>query len=297
MRPADRKVWGMQTALVTGSNSGIGRAAALRLAADGYRVFAGMRDVARGEKLLDLAREAGVEVHPVTIDVASDGSVRKAMDAIQAEVGALDVLGNNAGVGMNATTEDVDIEAGKAVFEVNYWGVVRCIQGCLPAMRERGAGTIVNVSSIAGRIAALGQIPYSSSKWAVEALSEGLAQEMAPFGVRVVIIEPGVTRTAILPKNAGHPAPTAYEAAYRRMLQFYARGIEASIPAEAVAATISEALDDQNPKLRYRCAWGGEELVEGRARMTDEQWVDLGRATDDSDYYAGFSRLFGLDLA
>ena len=164
-------------------------------------------------------------------------------------------------------------------------------------MRERGSGTIVNVSSIAGRIAALGQVVYSSSKWAVECLSENLAQEVAPFGVRVVVIEPGVTRTAILPKNVGHPEPTAYEPAYRRMLQFYLKGIEAAVPAEEVAQAIEEAIHDTSGRLRYACAWGGRELSAGRDRMSDEEWIDLGRAGDDAEYYAGFEKRFGLKLA
>ena len=115
---------------------------------------------------------------------------------------------------------------------------IRSYYAVLPAMRERGSGHIVNVSSIAGRIAALAQPIYASSKWAVECLSENLAQEVAPFGIRVSVIEPGVARTAILPKNVGHPEPTVYATAYRRMLQFYRKGIEAAVPAEAVAETL-----------------------------------------------------------
>lgn len=286
----------MKTALVTGSNSGIGRATALRLAREGHRVFAAMRDTGKGEKLLALASEAGVRVEPIELDVTDGDSIRTAVARIDAEAAGVDVLVNNAGVGMNATTEDIDIEAAKGVFDTNYWGIIRCVQAVLPKMRERGSGRIVNVSSIAGRIAALAQTVYSSSKWAVEALSEGLAQEVAPFGIRVLVIEPGVTRTAILPKNIGHPEPTAYDAAYRRMLQFYAKGIEANVPAEEVAAVIAGALEDPNPRFRYTCAWGGAELVAGRARMTDEDWVALGHPADDAEYYAAFRRHFDLEL-
>ncbi len=286
----------MQTALVTGSNSGIGRATALRLAAEGYRVFAAMRDTGKAEKLLDLADKAGVSVEPLALDVTSGDSVRGAFEKVHADAGALDVLINNAGIGFNATTEDVDIDEAKVVFETNYWGIIRCVQSALPAMRERGSGTVVNISSVAGRIAALAQVIYSSSKWAVECLSENLAQEVAPFGVRVIVVEPGVTRTAILPKNIGHPEPTAYEPAYRRMLQFYAKGIEAGVPADVVAATIHGALTDPAPKLRYECAWGGSELSAGRSRISDEEWVALGRPADDAEYYADFAKLFGLPL-
>ena len=283
----------METVLVTGSNSGIGRSTALRLASEGYRVFAAMRDTAKAAKLLELAAKANVEVQPIVLDVNDDASVREAIASIESDGGGVDVLINNAGIAMNATTEDIDIEQA----ETNYWGVIRCIQAVLPGMRARKSGQIVNVSSIAGRIAALAQPVYSSSKWALECLSESLAQEVAPFGIRVTILEPGVARTAILPKNVGYPQPTAYEAAYRRMLQFYLKGIEADVSADEVAATILGALRDPNPRLRYTCAWGGRELVDGRARMSDERWVELGGFASDEEYYAEFEKSFDLKLS
>ena len=228
--------------------------------------------------------------------MTDDASVEAAVATVHERAGDLDVLINNAGVGWNAAVEDVDIEAAKSVFDTNYWGIIRLCQAVLPKMRERGSGHIVNISSIAGRIAALAQVVYSSSKWAVECLSENLAQEVVPFGVRVTVIEPGVTRTAILPKNLEYPQPTAYETAYRRLLQFYAKGIEANVPADAVADTICGALSDPNPRFRYTCAWGGDELPRGRANMSDDDWVSLGRPESDEDYYKAFEQLFALDL-
>ncbi len=282
----------MVTALVTGANSGIGRSTALKLAAKGHSVYAGMRDTGKAKKLLGLAAAGGLEVTPGALDVTDDASVRSAVET----TGPVDLLVNNAGIAWNATVEDVDIDQAKVVFETNYWGVIRCCQAVLPEMRERGEGHIINVSSVAGRIAALAQTIYSSSKWAVECLSENLAQEVAPFGIRVTVIEPGVARTAILPKNLGHPEPTAYEPQYQRMLQFYAKGIEANVPADEVADTIVAAIDDPNPRFRYTCAWGALELSEGRARMSDADWIALGAAKDDDTYYRDFQRLFGLDL-
>jgi NAD(P)-dependent dehydrogenase (short-subunit alcohol dehydrogenase family) len=149
---------------------------------------------------------------------------------------------------------------------------------------------------VAGRVAAIGQVVYASSKWAVECLSENLAQEVAPFGIRVSLVEPGVTRTAILPKNVGHPEPTAYEPAYRRMLQFYAKGIEANVSADSVAETLRGVIEDPNAPFRTHCAWGGAELVEGRSRIADADWIGLGAIEDDEGYYARFGELFGLDL-
>ena len=286
----------METVLITGANSGIGRAAAVRLAASGYRVYAAMRSTGKAEKLLILAKDAGCEVHPVEIDVTDDASVRRGTAQVLSDAGHLDVLINNAGIGWNATVEDVDIDAAKVVFETNYWGVLRCIQAVLPSMRERGVGHIINVSSVAGRIAALAQTIYSSSKWAVECLSENLAQEVAPFGIRVSVIEPGVARTAILPKNIGHPEPTAYAPAYRRMLQFYRKGIEAAVPADDVADTLLEMIRNPDTPFRTTCAWGGPELTGRRPGISDAEWVSLGALADDEAYYARFEELFGLDL-
>jgi NAD(P)-dependent dehydrogenase (short-subunit alcohol dehydrogenase family) len=286
----------VQTILITGANSGIGRAAALRFAAAGDRVYAGMRSLAKADKLLSLAKEQGCEVHPVELDVNDAASVARGVRRAQDDAGRLDVLVNNAGIGWNATVEDVDVEAAKTVFETNYWGAIRCIQAVLPGMRAGGGGHIVNISSVAGRIAALGQVVYASSKWALECLSENLAQEVAPFGIRVSVIEPGVARTAILPKNVGHPEPTAYAPAYRRMLQFYRKGIEVAVPAEAVADAILAAVRDPEAPFRTTCAWGGPELTGRRGHVADADWIALGALADDAAYYARFQELFGLDL-
>ena len=286
----------MKRVLITGANSGIGRATAILLSARGYQVFAAMRDLGKAEKLLEGAKAAGGEVQPVALDVSDDASVQQAMKEIDRAAGGVDVLVNNAGIGYNAAVEDVDIPEARAVMETNFWGAIRCTQAVLPGMRAQGAGHVVNISSIAGRIAALGQIVYSASKWAVEAMSENLAQEVAPFGIRVSIIEPGVTPTAILPKNVGHPEPTEYTAVYRRMLQFYARGIQANTSADVVAQVILGALENPEPQLRYPRAWGGDALSLGRARLSDQAWVDLGRCETDEEYYAAFEKCFGLDI-
>ena len=142
------------------------------------------------------------------------------------EAGRVDTLVNNAGIGGNGVAEEASPSLYLDVMNVNLCGAVRCLQAVLPAMRERRSGSIVNVTSIAGRVAAIAQSPYVASKFALEGLSEGLAQELAPFGIRVVIIEPGVTKSAIFAKSIDTPNATgAYDAPYRRMFQFYAAGL------------------------------------------------------------------------
>ncbi len=153
----------------------------------------------------------------------------------------------------------------------------------------------MNISSVTGRIAALAQAVYASSKWAVECLSENLAQELAPWDIKVRIIEPGVTRTALLAKHTDLRADSDYADAYRRMFAFYLAGIEANVRPEAVATTIAGAIADPSDRLRYPCAYG-EDLGDRRARLDDADWVGLGRAGDDDEYFDRFRDAFGLDL-
>ena len=212
--------------VVTGANSGIGRATAIHLAKHGHVVYGTVRATSRKDKMQAMIDEAGVEVRLVELDVAEDDSVREGFARILDEAGRVDHLINNAGVGGNAVAEEGSPALYLDVMNVNLCGAVRCLQAVLPQMRERGSGSIVNVTSIAGRVAAIAQSPYVASKFALEGLSEGLAQELAPFGIRVVIVEPGVTKSAIFAKSVDAPHQTgAYDAPYRRMFQFYAAGI------------------------------------------------------------------------
>jgi NAD(P)-dependent dehydrogenase (short-subunit alcohol dehydrogenase family) len=285
-------------AVVTGANSGIGRATAIHLAAQGYEVYGTVRDRTRATKLAAMSAERDVEVRLVELDVADDGSVRRGFDEILGHTqGRVDVLVNNAGVAGNGTLEDTEPGQYLEAMNVNLCGAVRCCQAVLPRMRERGSGAIVNVSSVVGRVAALAQSPYVASKWALEGLSEGLAQELAPFGIRVVIVEPGVTRSAIFAKSVDLPDRTgAYGDHYRRMFQMYAAGIAHATDPFEVAEVIHHAVTTDSPELRYQVSWGSEQLIGGRERMTDAQWLSLGAAPDDDAYYARFQELFGLDI-
>ena len=284
--------------VVTGANSGIGRATAIHLAREGHTVYGTVRDVERAGKLLAMAADAGIEVNLVELDVADDDSVANGFARILAEAGHVDVLVNNAGVGGNAVVEECPPSMYLDVMNVNLCGAIRCAAAVLPGMRERGRGTIVNVTSVVGKFGSVGQAPYVASKWAFEGVSEELAHEVAPFGVRVVIVEPGVTKSAIFAKNVDAPRSTgAYDAQYGRLFQFYAKGITEATPAAEVATVIHDAITTDEPRLRYRVSWGSEEIVTGRAAMSDEEWVALGAIKDDAEYLAAFERYFGLDLS
>lgn len=163
-------------------------------------------------------------------------------------------------------------------------------------MRERGSGTIVNVTSIVGRIGAIAQAPYVAAKWAFEGISEQLAIEVAPFGVRVAIIEPGITKSSIFGKNTDAKNDTgAYDAQYARMLQMYAAGFHHATDAIEVAEVIRHAIETDAPTLRYTVSWGSE-IPARRARMTDEAWVALGRIETLDDYVVAFREALGLDM-
>src|ERR1039458_1952129 len=192
----------MPTALVTGTSTGIGDASALYFARQGYRVFAG----ARKPEVV----EPHPNVLPVKLDVDHDESVRGCVAEVLREAGTIDVLVNNAGVGIAGAVEMVPLERGRAMFETNFFGAVRMMQAVLPSMRERRGGTVVNVTSMMGHVTLGCHGFYSATKFALAARSETLAIEAKPFGIRVAIIEPGVILTPIWNKAEalmpeGHP--------------------------------------------------------------------------------------------
>jgi NAD(P)-dependent dehydrogenase (short-subunit alcohol dehydrogenase family) len=287
-----------QVAVVTGANSGIGRATALHLAQQGYRVFGTVRSIDKAGKLQARANELGVAVELIELDVADDASVQRGFADIFRATNRVDVLVNNAGIGGNGVVEESTSQMYHDAFNVNVVGAIRCTQQVLPNMRERKSGTIVNITSVVGKFAAIAQAPYVASKWAFEGVSEELAQELAPFGIRVVIIEPGVTKSSIFAKNIDAPNQSgAYDAHYRRMFAFYAAGITNATPAEEVGALIHHAITTDTPQLRYACSWAGPEIVAGRAAQSDKDWVAMATSENDSDYFDAFKTAYGVGLS
>ncbi|GIS34675.1 MAG: short-chain dehydrogenase/reductase [Acidimicrobiaceae bacterium] len=286
-----------KTCIVTGANSGIGRSTAITLAKNDYTVFATMRSLERGEKLREMAQELNLAIKAVELDVSDTDSVNQGINEILNQTDQIDILINNAGVGSNAVIEDVDIESDKSVFETNFWGVVRCIQAVLPTMRQQKSGHIIQVSSIAGRVGLPAQPIYSASKWALEGLSENLAHDLSSFGVRVSIIEPGVTRTAILGKNNTVPQNDDFENIYARMLDMYMQGIEANIRPEAVSETILQCLESSSKQLRWPVAWGAETMINARhdGSVSDEEWVKIGSLVNNrEEWVRSFRQAFNL---
>ena len=244
-----------------------------------------------------MTAEAGVEIPLVQLDVADDASVTRGFAEILERAGRVDVLVNNAGIGGQAAVEDTSPQLILDTVNVNVCGAVRCLQAVLPGMRERKSGAIVNITSVVGRFGAIAQAPYVASKWAFEGISEELAYELAPFNIRVAVVEPGVTKSAIFAKNLDvENANPAYEMHYRRLFNFYGAGIPQATDPFEVAAVVRHAIETDEPRLRYSCAWGGTEIIEGRQRLSDADWVALGAIADDDAYHAAFTAAFGLDI-
>jgi NAD(P)-dependent dehydrogenase (short-subunit alcohol dehydrogenase family) len=279
----------MPTALITGTSTGIGRETALYFARQGYQVFAGARN------------PAAVEGHPnivaVKLDVDQDDSVREAVDTVLREAGAIDVLVNNAGFGFAGAVEYVPLEKVRALFETNFYGAVRMMQATLPAMRERGRGTIVNVTSVMGHLTLGCHAFYAASKFALAAVSESLAIEVKPFGVRVVIIEPGVILTPIWNKAEalmpeGHPYGFAMDRLWRL---FEAQLADGTMP-DTVARAIYEAVHTDQPRLRHAVGADAEVMVAARDRLSAAEWADLQSEPDDATFVERAKEVFGVDL-
>jgi NAD(P)-dependent dehydrogenase (short-subunit alcohol dehydrogenase family) len=286
----------MAVVLITGTSSGIGLATALHFARLGDEVFAGLRDPAGATELTQAIEAERLPIRPVALDVNDGGSVQRGVRDVLDRAGHVDVLVNNAGIGGGGPLEDVPIDFAKAMFETNYFGAIRMIQAVLPGMRERRSGAVVNVSSIAGRLAVAGHGHYSAVKHALEAASEALAQEVYAFGIRVAVVEPGVVVTPIFAKARRFADPASpYVVHVRRLLLFYQMQMKMPSQPADVARVIHEAVTTTAPRFRYLVGEDARRLAAGRARMTDEEYVTTGRAMSDEEYLELMRRRYGFD--
>lgn len=285
----------MKVVLITGSSSGIGMATALHLAEKGFRVYASMRNLDRGGNLRVAADGKGVSVELIKLDVNDEESVKSAVAEILSREGRIDVLVNNAGIAPFGPTEELGDDVVRSLFETNVFGALRAIRAVLPSMRERRSGVIVNISSIAGDMSMAAMGIYAATKFALEGLSEGLAQEVRPFGIRVAIIKPGFIVTPLLEKTASslpQAESSAYPTPIRVIQAMIENGYETGDTPETCAKTIEEAIKDCSGRLRFPVGNGAKMVLEGRARMSDEEWVDLGRHTTLESFMEEFAERF-----
>ncbi len=262
--------------LITGCSTGIGRATALRLNADGWKVVATAR---KPESIADLA-SAGCQT--LALDVTDDASMEAAVSQIEAEHGSVGALVNNAGYSQSGAVESVLLDEARAQFETNVFGLSRLSQLVLPGMRKAGAGRIINISSMGGKLVIAGGGWYHATKHAVEALSDAMRFEVAPFGVDVVIIEPGAIKTefgetavSAMEKNDDSGPYTSFNRAMgQATLDAYEKGPLKLLGGEPddVAKKIEKALKARKPKPRYKVTASAHVFMGTRRLMTDRMW-------------------------
>jgi NAD(P)-dependent dehydrogenase (short-subunit alcohol dehydrogenase family) len=277
----------MRSVLITGTSKGIGYETALAFSRAGFRVYATMRNPSSAPALSEIAAREKLPINVTSMDVDSDESVQTGIAAIEAQHGQVDVLVNNAGIECFGSIEETSIEDFRSVMETNYFGTIRCVKALVRQMRERRSGTIINVSSVAGRFSQPPATPYCASKWALEALSEGLACEMKTYGVRVAVVEPGIIDTAMAQRIKNNESQV-YPHAARVAAMFKATLTNAPIPPSLVAQKILEIALSDGWQLRHPVGPDAAPMIGWRNGMTDEQWVDLHSADDET-----FQRLTG----
>jgi len=259
-------------ALVTGSSSGIGLDTSLALARDGFYTFATMRDMSKGEKIKEIVEKENLPIEIIELDVDKEDSVKNAINCIMEKKQRIDVLVNNAGWGLWGSVEDVSVDEFKTQFETNFFSVIRMIQEVAPIMRKQNHGNIVNVSSVAGRIGFPISPAYISSKFALEGLSESLRFELIPFGINVIIIEPGVIKTNFfepmkLAKNA--ETTTTYRDITAKVLSGVKMMAQMGTDPKEVANTIIQAIKEEKPLPRYIVGNDASMFLEAKKMKTD----------------------------
>ena len=273
------KMKDLKVAIVTGSSSGIGYETALILARNGFRTYATMRNLEKGKSISDIATKEKLELHTIKLDVTDERSVTDAIKTIKADAGRIDVLVNNAGYGLAGSLEDLSMSEIKAQFETNVFGLIRVTQAVLPTMREQKSGIIVNISSIGGKVAIPLQSPYHSTKFAVEGLSESIAYDLEPFGIKVVIIEPGAIKTnfetgMVVAQNTQNPKSPYYNKMQKLQSSINSHFKNGTTPAK-VAEVILNAITTPNPNLRYTVGEDAAMIAQKRKELSDLEFQKL----------------------
>ena len=276
----------MAVVVITGCSSGFGMLAALEFARRGDSVYATMRNTAKAGPLLAQAKTAGAAVEVLQLDVNDAVSVAAAIEEIVRREGRIDILVNNAGMSIDGPVEEFNDDEVLAVFETNLFGVIRVTRAVLPRMRSQGGGTIVTVGSLAGKATLPFSGIYSASKHAVEALSDALHYELQPFGIRVVLIEPGGFETAI--ETNSRPARrftegSVYLEAERRFAEALDKlpGGWMRADAQIVADVIVDAAKAEQPRRRYLVGQDAELIAGLHKKMSDEEFEQTARTMLD----------------
>ncbi len=268
-----------KVAVVTGSSSGIGYEISLMLARNGFLTYATMRNLNKSENIKSVASKENLPIRINQLDVTDDVSVKDAVQAILSETGRIDVLVNNAGYVLNGAFEDLAMDEIKRQYDTNVFGLIRTTQAVLPIMRRQKSGIIVNISSGVGRFGYPGQSAYISTKFAVEGLSESMSYELEPFGIKVVVVEPGVIRTNIVngmvvAKKSQDPN-SPYLQIIQKMAAVLENMMENGSPPDLVAKVVLNAVTNESPKLRYLAGKDVEAWLDSKRNMSDEEFYKM----------------------
>jgi NAD(P)-dependent dehydrogenase (short-subunit alcohol dehydrogenase family) len=259
--------------LVTGAGTGIGLETARELAAAGFRVFATIRNPEQREQLLAACAERGVELEILALDLTDRASIEEAVAAVVEQAGGMFALVNNAGVGLRGSVEDCTEEEIRELFEANVFGTIAVTKAVIPHMREAGCGRIVTITSVGGRVPGFGVTMYCASKFTQEGFAEGLAQELAPFGIQSVIVEPGIVKTTRWSRHRGTAARASDPDSAYHGLFWASEGIADKIVErsptrpEHVARAVAEALSAKQPRMRYVVGRGAKVVIALRRHM------------------------------
>jgi NAD(P)-dependent dehydrogenase (short-subunit alcohol dehydrogenase family) len=284
----------MSNIVVTGASRGIGLATALELAQAGHQVVATMRNPAGSPELGERAAKDKLPIRIETMDVDTDESVKQAFSRMFA-LGPVDVLVNNAGIERTGAIEETPLADFRTCMETNYFGAIRCIQAVIGPMRERGSGAIINVTSVAGKISLSPMAPYSASKYALEAVSEVLAQELRAFGVRVAIVEPGIIDTRMARNIEDMASSKVYPQVRRCAALFEATMSAGAGQPQVVAQKVQEIVESGTGQLRHPVGPDAEPVLAWRRSLNDENWIQWS-AQSDSDWLKAVKADFGMDL-
>lgn len=268
-----------KVALVTGASSGIGLSTAVELARNGFFTYASSRHPSKASAINEATEKEELPMTSIRLDVNDEASVNNAVARILADKGRIDVLVNNAGYGLAGAFEDTSMEEARALYETNFFGLVRMTQAVLPTMRKQRTGTIVNISSGAGRVGYPGASIYVSSKHAVEGLSESMAYELEPLGIRVIVVEPGVVKTnfgnvMVTAKKAQDPG-SPYSQVMQKMGSNWEYMMANGSTAELVAKVAVGAIMSKDQNLRYIAGRDMEGWMQARTSMPDTEFFKM----------------------
>ena len=265
--------------IVTGSSSGIGLESALLLARNGYITYATMRSPEKDTSIKTAVQKEGLPIRVVQLDVTDDNSVKNAVDHIISEAGRIDVLVNNAGYSLGGALEDLSMEEIKSQYETNLFGLIRVIQAVLPTMRKQRSGRILNISSGTGIFGFPGISAYVSTKFAVEGLSESIAYELEPFGIKVILIEPGFVKTnfinAMVVAKKSQDRASPYSELMQKLMANASELAKNASDAELVANVIVDAASNPNPRLRYLAGKDVESWAAGKKNMDELEFLNM----------------------